>query len=102
MTLRLLQEARDETKEAYDWYDDNRFGLGEEFLHELEIVYERIEEHPRRSRKIEIPELEHREFRQQMLRRFPYKVIFEIQESAIVVLAVMHARRRPYYWADRT
>ena len=33
-------------KEAYDWYEVQKPGLGEEFLEELDDFYQRIEVHP--------------------------------------------------------
>jgi hypothetical protein len=35
------------------------------------------------------------------LRRFPYSILYRIEEEEIVIVAIMHQRRRPYYWAAR-
>jgi hypothetical protein len=35
------------------------------------------------------------------VRRFPYQLIFLTSSDEIVVVAVMHERRRPTYWIDR-
>jgi toxin ParE1/3/4 len=101
MKLRVLAEARKETERAAEWYDEQRLGLGEDFLQELESVYTNIEDHPHRPLRITIAGLEEREFHRVILRRFPYKVIYEVDDDEIVVLAVAHARRKPNYWADR-
>jgi mRNA-degrading endonuclease RelE of RelBE toxin-antitoxin system len=35
------------------------------------------------------------------LLRFPYRIIYEVRENELVVLAVAHDRRRPGYWRRR-
>jgi hypothetical protein len=34
------------TKDAYDWYEKQKAGLGEDFLKELDSVYHKLEYHP--------------------------------------------------------
>ena len=34
------------TKDAYEWYEEQKPGLGEEFLEELDVIYRKIESHP--------------------------------------------------------
>ena len=34
------------TKDAYDWYEEQKPGLGEEFLSELDSTYLKLESHP--------------------------------------------------------
>lgn len=36
-----------------------------------------------------------------LLRRFPYAVIYEIDDSAVVILACMHFARDPREWEQR-
>ena len=33
--------------------------------------------------------------------RFPYAIVYSVQADALYVKAVMHLRRRPFYWKDR-
>jgi toxin ParE1/3/4 len=33
--------------------------------------------------------------------RFPYSVIYSLLEDDVLVVAVAHHRRRPFYWRDR-
>ena len=43
------------TMDAYDWYETQKTGLGEEFLDELDGVYHKLESHPgisERSKRI--------------------------------------------------
>jgi hypothetical protein len=40
------------TKDAYDWYETQKLGLGGEFLHELDGVYHKLESHPEYFSKV--------------------------------------------------
>lgn len=34
------------TKDAYEWYEEQKPGLGEEFLDELDGIYNKLSSHP--------------------------------------------------------
>jgi hypothetical protein len=36
-----------------------------------------------------------------LFRRFPFSLIYFIQETSILVVAVAHGRRKPGYWNNR-
>jgi hypothetical protein len=35
------------------------------------------------------------------MRRFPYGVVYAIRNDEIYLIAVMHLKRRPFYWKKR-
>ena len=76
-------------KEAYQWYEKQQAGLGDLFLLELESGYDKIETWPTSYAKIK------KNFRQIILRTFPYVIVFEIIENDVVVYAVFHTSRNP-------
>jgi hypothetical protein len=76
-------------KDAYDWYEAQRQGLGEIFLTELDASYKKIQTNPAASSKVK------KNYRQGRLLRFPYVVVYEIIKTDIVVLSVFHTRRNP-------
>jgi plasmid stabilization system protein ParE len=39
--------------------------------------------------------------RRLLLRTFPFSVIFRVEDSTVLVVAVAHGNRRPGYWAGR-
>jgi len=41
------------------------------------------------------------ETRRCQLNRFPYGLVYAVEDDAVVVLAVMFLRRKPGYWRDR-
>lgn len=76
-------------KDAYDWYEEQRQGLGEIFLDELDNCYKKLESNPASSPKIM------KNYRQARLKRFPYVILFEIIKTDVVVLSVFHTKRNP-------
>lgn len=88
-------EAQAEFDEAFDWYEQQQAGLGVDFLTCVVEVLDRIESLP------EVYELVFEDVRRAIVRRFPYLVLYKVESSQIVVLAVFHSKRDPQDWQDR-
>ena len=69
--LVIAPEAEQDINEAYDWYENQRPGLGEEFLNCVEASIQRTLRSP------ELPTKVHLDYRRVMLRRFPYIIYYE-------------------------
>ncbi|HEX2568090.1 MAG TPA: type II toxin-antitoxin system RelE/ParE family toxin [Polyangia bacterium] len=93
--LVLRPEARAEIEEAALWYEEQRLGLSDGYISELEAVLHRVREAP-----LHFPEVESH-VRRAPLHRFPYAVYFLLEEQAVVVVAVLHVRRNPEVWKRR-
>jgi plasmid stabilization system protein ParE len=78
------------------WYEDQRAGLGDRFLNELDLVFQRIDQNPRQFPLIE------NNVRRALLGHFPYGVYFVGESGDIMVLAVLHLHREPDMWKDRS
>ena len=100
MTFTVLPEAELEAAEAVLWYDEQRRGLGDEFLIELTQALDRIRREPRALPRLKTYVGRH-EIRCCLLKRFPYLVIFVYRPTEVLVVAVSHARRNPLYWLER-
>ena len=80
------------------WYEDQRPGLGAEFLGVVHGVLGRVGSTPE-----QFPVwLSNRRFRRALVARFPYALFFHIVGDEAVVVAVAHTSRRPGYWLVRT
>lgn len=100
MKLRALPEAWEEGFAASDWYEFQRPGLGDRFLTEVREAFEGIERQPASYPRWE-SYLGSEEIRWASLGRFRYVVIFAVEGSEVVVLAISHAHRHPLYWVSR-
>ena len=95
--LILRPEAEADLADAYQWYEDRVSGLGSEFLQSVEAVTSLIEANPQL-----FPVVHRGIVRRALTRRFPYGVYFVEGERTISVIAVIHAKRNPQAWQDRT
>jgi toxin ParE1/3/4 len=98
MTWRLIvrPEAEKDIAEAFEWYERQRKGLGDDFLLRVESTFDTLFHDPFAYAPI------YKETRRKLLRRFPYGVFYIINSDRIIVLAVIHAKRHPLSWKSRT
>jgi plasmid stabilization system protein ParE len=94
-TVRVRPEAERDIESAYAWYEEQRPGLGREFLDELELVYERITTFPLMYADV------YRGLRRAISKRFPVCLIYVATASEIRILAVAHFARDPSVWRSR-
>ena len=91
----IRPEAENDVKEAFSWYEDKRQGLGYDFLLQVDAGLRFIERNPK------IFPSEYKGTRKYLIKRFPYKIVYLIEEERIVVLAVIHGRRNPKSTKER-
>lgn len=91
--VRPLAEA--DLEDAARWYEDERAGLSERFLSDVDRTIARIRERP-----FEFPAVSG-DVRRALLHTFPYAVYFRTSDEAVVVMAVLHLRRNPKVWRGR-
>jgi len=94
---RLLAEPRADLDVAatFDWYENEKARLGQNFLDELRAAYDRIADSPLAYQHLRSG------IRRALLRRFPYAVYFAVEGDVVVVLAVLHVGRDPAEWQRR-
>jgi plasmid stabilization system protein ParE len=75
----LTSEAKADIRDAYDYYEEQDHGLGDDFLGCLESAFLQIAHHPTRY------PVRFDNFRRILIRRFPYADYFEHDDSAVYV-----------------
>jgi plasmid stabilization system protein ParE len=93
--IRFLAEAAEELQVAVEYYDSQAAGLGREFALEVQRLSELIAENPHIGSQVRA------HIRRRALRRFPFYVLYTVEEDDVLILAVAHHRRAPGYWRDR-
>jgi hypothetical protein len=91
----FLAEADLEFREAAKYYEKQATGLGLVFITEVHKAAELLGEQP------ELGVLIEQCLRKFSLKRFPYDLIYVIDEWNLLIVAVAHHKRRPYFWALR-
>ena len=89
------REAQAEYADAARWYEAQAPGVGYRFVERVEQALSLITESPRR------PAVIFANLRRARTREFPFFIYYVVEDSQIVVLAVLHARRDPAVWRHR-
>lgn len=76
--------------EAFDYYESKQKGLGARFLDYWESHLEMIERNPLLFQK------KYKNFRQALIKPYPYHIIYEVDGNAIIIYKVIYAGREPH------
>ena len=95
MNVRFLSPAAQELEDAFQWYEEQMPGLGDEFLAAIDEAVHRIIAWPQAN-----PTLKHT-LRRCLIRRFPYGLIYGMETQTVMIVAVAHLHRKPFYWTRR-
>lgn len=87
--LEFKEEANRDIIEAYHYYEENRIGLGDEFLEHLDAYFERITENPKHFPQKRKP------YREAFIKRFPFLVIYEVIKGRVIVYSVFNTWQNP-------
>jgi plasmid stabilization system protein ParE len=88
-------EALAEYADAALYYEERTARLGVDFTVEVESAIQSILQAPDRWRCIE------EDVRRYLVRRFPYGILYTIEQDYVLILALMHLSREPGYWRHR-
>ena len=94
MNIEISAFAQKELEDAILYYELEQRGLGLRFRDELCKSIDRIKMYPK------IWPIERGEVRKCFVHKFPYKILYSIQESNIIILAISHHHRKPGYWVE--
>jgi plasmid stabilization system protein ParE len=87
--------ASEDVLEIARYYEERSSGLGKEFRDELAAVIDLLRHVPYAAPAIR------GNLRRKSLDRFPYSLIYAVEENELHIYAVMRHRRRPDVWMSR-
>ena len=87
--------AKQELDDAAHYYEIEFRGLGKKFRRDVRQAATRISTYP------EAWSVERGDVRKCLLHKFPYKLLYSVEEDHTVILAVAHQHRKPDYWIER-
>ena len=96
--VRISEPASEEFTDAVRWYEARRAGLGAELFDAVVATIDLIERQPESGTAA----YSDPQTRRALVVRFPYQVVYRLDQSEIVILAVAHMKRRPGYWKHRS
>jgi toxin ParE1/3/4 len=92
----LRKQAHQDIIESVIWYEGQRQGLGAEFYAEVSKIVVKVSVNP------EMFEVKYRgHVRWAKTNRFPYIVVYIIENKTVVILGVISTYRSPKIWKKR-
>jgi plasmid stabilization system protein ParE len=94
--VKFQPDAGSDVADAAAWYENQRKGLGAEFLDEILSTCEVISENPKLFPVV------HRNTRRAVIKKFPFGIYYRTEDDFVSIIAVMHGSRDPKSWKNRT
>jgi plasmid stabilization system protein ParE len=91
----LSRLARQDLRQARDYYDQQRAGLGRRWVLAVVDALDAIVARPGSFPVV------HADLRRAIVKRFPYGVFFRTAQEDIRVVAILHLHRDPGTWRRR-
>ncbi len=95
MRLQFFEEADQEVEEHRAWYRERSESAEAGFLRELDHALEQVIEAPHQWPRF------HTGTRRYIFPKYPFSLIYFVENDAINVVAVAHDNRKPGYWRKR-
>ena len=96
LKIKIHELAAKEFDEAIEWYGIQSKGLGTRFKKTVVGQLKKVKQNPHWFLK------ETETVYKAYIPKFPYKILFTVDIDQIVVWAVAHMHRKPWYWQSRT
>jgi len=100
VTYRFLASAQVDFNDAVDWYDAQQPPLGDDFIAEVYETVQRMVAAPQslpRASRVDGG----REVRVALVHRYQYLVYYEVTVTELLILCVVHGKRRSHLWRQR-
>ena len=95
--LYLSPDAELDLKETIDWYEEQRIGLGQDFLVHIDSAFYKLKNHPRLYAVV------YKNVRTVLMKKYPYCIFYIVEEEqkSIQIFAILHTKRNPEIWINR-
>jgi len=94
MRVIFSEYAKRELEDAIRYYEIEYRDFGKLFREEIRRAVKRISDYP------EAWSIERSDIRKYILHKFPYKILYSIEENHIFIIVIAHQHRKPDYWVD--
>jgi plasmid stabilization system protein ParE len=91
----IREEARDELRDGYDWYEGRRAGAGARFVAAVQAAFDLIAAFPQ-SGRVMLDDI-----RRVLVLKYPYAIFYREEAGRIIVTSVFHTSRDPAIWQGR-
>jgi len=93
-TIEISETAENHISDAALWYEEQKEGLGKQFLSAVKVCFDLIERNPHIYIKL------YKILHKTLIKTYPYFIFFTISEDhqKVVIIAVLHTSRNPKNW----
>ena len=95
MKITIHELAAEEFDEAVEWYEIQSKGLGKRFKKAVAAKIKKIKQHP------DCFLIEADNLYKAYIPKFPYKILYTIENGRMIIWAIAHMHRKPWYWQSR-
>ena len=95
MKIKIHELATKEFDEAIDWYESQSIGLGKRFRKAVIDQINKVKKNPTWFL------VEEDDIYKAYIPKFPYKILFTLDKETIIIWAIAHMHRKPWYWQSR-
>ncbi len=95
MRINIHELAAKEFDEAIEWYELQSKGLGKRFKKSVMNQLEKIKKNP--DWFLMESDIIHKAY----VPKFPYKILYTSDKDVLVIWAIAHIHRKPWYWQSR-
>ena len=90
-------EAESDLREATEWYEEQRIGLGQDFVSYLDTSLHMLQKNPK------LYQVLYKNIRSVLIKKYPYCIFYNIEEEKkeIHIFALLHTKRNPEIWLNR-
>ena len=95
MNIKLSPFAEQDLDESKEYYDQQKIGLGDEFISEIVEKFELIKQNPK-----QFP-IQYKKMQKATLDRFSFGIFYIVKNLTIYVLGIFHSSSNPKTMKDR-
>ncbi len=93
--LAISAEAQQEFDDAFDYYEEKKIGLGDEFAECVREQLDALRNFPKAHAIV------FKDARRTVVKRFPYCIYYVVREDQVNVIAIIHGKRYQRRWRKR-
>lgn len=95
MKFFFSEGAEKDLEESENYYNEEQFGLGEEFLDEVYSSIKDICKNP------SVWQYVYKDLQRYSTDRFPFQMIFRLKNNFVEIIAISHNKRHPKHWLNK-
>jgi len=95
-SIEISDNAEIDFNKSYQYYFEDSLKVADAFFRRIDSSLGRIKHNP-----FSFPTA-HKNIRKYVIKKFPFVIYYQVEDSIIKVIAIFHTSRNPEIWNERT